>query len=46
MYEIEVMNLKTKAIFKKVFDSYYKFNLFKNKCKYSKKVKVLGWVKL
>ena len=40
MYEVNCIDLSTNKSFKKVFDSYYLLNKFKNKCKYSKKIKI------
>lgn len=45
MYEVELMNIETGAIFTKKFDSPYLMNQFLRKCKYSKKVKVLSTTK-
>ena len=42
MYEIECLDLETKKEFKKTFWNYHLFNKFINKCKRSKKVKILN----
>lgn len=42
MYEVELLNLETKVIFTKVFWDKQLKNKFIRKCKYSKKLKVLG----
>lgn len=42
MFEIELINLKTNQKFTKSFWSKKLKNNFINKCKYSKKVKVIG----
>ena len=42
MYEIVVINLDTHQKFTKRFDSPYLLEKFKNKCKYSKKVKIIS----
>ena len=39
-------NLKTGEIFTKEFDSDYKKRVFLTKCRYSKKIKSLGCVKI
>ena len=42
MYEVELLNLETKVIFTKIFWIEQLKNKFIRKCKYSKKLKVLG----
>lgn len=42
MYEVELLNLENKKTFTKVFWNKYLKNNFVRKCKYSKKLKVLG----
>ena len=42
MYELVIINLVNKKKFTKIFNSEYLKNEFKNKCKYSKKIKVIG----
>jgi len=45
MYEVELLNRETGSTFTRKFDSPYLMNKFLNKCKYSKKVKVLSVTK-
>lgn len=42
MYEVSLMNLKTKEIFERRFYSEYKFRIFKNKLKHSNKLLLLA----
>ncbi len=42
MYEVTLLNLETNSKFTKVFTSEYLLTKFKNKCKYSKKVKIVA----
>lgn len=42
MFVIKLLNLKTNKSFKKNFDSFYLFNNFLIKVKYSKKLKILS----
>lgn len=42
MFEIDCLNLINNKVFKKVFYSIKKKNDFIRKCKYSKKIKVIG----
>ena len=42
MYRLEILNLENKIIFEKWFYSLESLNKFKNKCKYSKKIKILS----
>lgn len=43
MYEVEYLILASETIVHKKFYSYYEFEQFIKKCKYSKKVKIIGW---
>lgn len=45
MYTCRFMNLLTGETFSKEFDSPYKMNQFMIKCRYSKKIKSLGYTK-
>ena len=42
MFELEIINLKTNAHFKKVFWNINTKNNFIRKCKYSKKIKIVN----
>ena len=42
MYRLEILNLENKTIFEKWFYSLGEFKKFKNKCKYSKKIKIIN----
>lgn len=42
MYEVIVLDLSSGKKFRQKFNSKYLFNKFKNKCKYSKKVKIIA----
>ena len=42
MIEVVILNLETNQTFKKVFDSPYLYRKFANKCKHSKKVKIIS----
>ncbi len=42
MYEVIVLDLSSGKKFRQKFNSEYLFNKFKNKCKYSKKVKIIA----
>ena len=46
MYEVRILDLKTKNVFTKNYDSPYLLRKFVNKCKYSKTVQVLSVFKL
>lgn len=43
MYEVILMNLKTGERFTKTFESLFLCRKFVNKCKYSRKVKVISY---
>ncbi len=45
-YEVIVLELATNKKFKRKFKSEYFLNKFKNKCKYSKKVKIVAEFKI
>lgn len=42
MYTVTLLDLKSNKRFEKFFNSPYLMNKFINKCKYSKKIKVIG----
>lgn len=42
MYRLELLNLENKTIFEKWFYSLETLKKFKNKCKYSKKIKIIN----
>jgi len=42
MYTVMLLDLKSNKRFDKTFSSPYQMNKFINKCRYSKKIKVLG----
>ncbi len=46
MYKCFLENLNNGEIFEKYFDSPYLMNKFLNKVKYSKKIKLIGKVKI
>ena len=46
MWRVFLLNMKTNEEFYKDFDSPYLMNQFLTKCRYSKKVRTLGKVKL
>lgn len=43
MFEIELLDLSTNKQFTKRFTSYYLYQKFLNKLKYSKKLIMIGW---
>lgn len=43
MFTVDLLNVATGKEFKKVFDSPYLLNKFLNKCRFSKRVKVLSY---
>lgn len=45
MYKVDIINLTNKKSFTKTFDSPYLMNKFIKKCKYSKKIKIIGIIK-
>jgi hypothetical protein len=45
-YKVYVLNLLTNQVFTKYIKNEYFLRQFKNKCKYSKKVRVVGEIKL
>ena len=45
MYEVNLLNLVNNKTFKKWYYSPYLLEKFKNKCKYSKKIKILSILK-
>lgn len=45
MYIVNLLNLFTNQKFQKTFDSEYKFRIFRNKCRYSKKVVISSYYK-
>ena len=45
MYKLDIINLANNKIFTKTFDSPYLMNKFIKKCKYSKKIKIIGIIK-
>lgn len=46
MYKCYFKNLNNNEEFYKLFDSPYLMNKFLNKCKYSKKIKYIGMVRV
>ena len=42
MYQVRLLNLKTNQVFTKTFESPYLKDNFLRKCKYSKKLQVIG----
>lgn len=46
MYEVTVRDLEKHITFIKYYDSLYKLENFKKKCKFSKKVKITSIVKI
>lgn len=42
MYEVRLLNLPNGEKFSKLFNSEYLMNKFVNKCKYSKKLKIIS----
>lgn len=42
MYEVTVLDLKNDKKFRKTFTSLYFLEQFKNKCKYSKKLRIIA----
>lgn len=45
MYQIKCLNLLTDQVFEKEFEFYEDFRRFLNRCRFSKKVKVISWWK-
>jgi hypothetical protein len=45
MYKLDIINLESNKRFIKNFDSVYLMNKFLNKCKYSKRIKVVSIIK-
>lgn len=45
MYQVRCLNIFTDQVFEKTFEFYDDFRKFINKCRYSKKVKVIAWMK-
>lgn len=41
-YLITIINIESKQMFEKYIKNEYFLNKFKNKCKYSKKIKIIG----
>ena len=46
MYELNILDLTQNRTFKKYFNSEFLMNKFINKCKYSKKIKIISNFKL
>lgn len=46
MYKGYFKNLLTGEVFEKIFDNQYEKNKFLTKCRYSKKIRSLGCVKI
>lgn len=45
MYKVILKNLQNNKVFEKFFENPYLLNKFKNKCRFSKKVEIIGVVK-
>ena len=45
MYQVKCLNLITQEVFEKMFEFYDDFRKFINRCRYSKKIKVISWFK-
>lgn len=43
MFEVKLLDKTTNKVFTKIFNSYYLYNKFVNKCKYSKKLQLLRY---
>lgn len=43
MFEVKLLDKTTNKTFIKTFESYYLYNKFINKCKYSKKLQLISY---
>lgn len=43
MFEVKLLDKATNKTFTKIFESYYLYNKFVNKCKYSKKLQLISY---